>query len=173
MRVGSRTDARQQALSQAAQAQRHHPVAHRVSLAVGTAVHQKFVYWFQVLAGAVEAPARFGCDTSFHFNGHQALAGRIDDQVNLGAVAAAVETELCVPWCGIEQGFNRKAFPTVAHHRVRQQGVVRTQPQQGVQQAAVAHVDLGGLDQALAQRGTDLRTTGSFNAIFGRNIGFV
>lgn len=41
-----------------------------------------------------KTPARLGMDAFLHFNSHQAKAGHINQQIDLGTVAAAVETEL-------------------------------------------------------------------------------
>ncbi|MDP2980233.1 MAG: hypothetical protein Q8N48_15560, partial [Thiobacillus sp.] len=71
-----------QAMCQAHQPHSHHPIPDRVSLTICPAMHQKFVGRLQVFAGAVKAPARFGVGAFLHFNGHQAKAMGIDQQVD-------------------------------------------------------------------------------------------
>ena len=81
------------------------------------------------------------------------MLSALQHQVDLGAVVGAVEVRAVSVAGALDQRFQRKAFVAGTGHGVAQQVVLGAQTQQRVDQAAIAHIDLGCAHQAFADVG--------------------
>ena len=109
--------------------------------------------WLDVRTGQVEAPPHLGGERTLDLDGPTFAFGVVDHQIDFRAGAGAVEVRLCEWGQHAEKGLDDVAFPALAHHRVPGELFQRRDAQQGVYQAAVAHIHLRGLHQPLADVG--------------------
>src|SRR3990167_4303895 len=101
----------------------------------------------KVGAGGVKTALHLGCQAALDLNRPQTAIRPGQQQVNLGTAAGTVKIALYTLWGTGEQIFDDEAFPTLAEHGVGEQGFLVRDSQQGVDQAAVAYINLGRFDQ--------------------------
>src|SRR5690606_5957351 len=79
--------------------------------------------------------------------------GQEKQEIDLRTGSGAIEMGGGAGRCRSQKVLDREAFPAGADHRMGQELVERPDAQQRMQDAAVAHIDLRRLDQALADIG--------------------
>ncbi len=125
----------------------------RYAVALLPGIDDEFACGGEVVAGGMKTAFDFGAEAALDFDGPQAAVGPGQQQVDFGAAAGAVEVALCRVAGADEQVFDDETFPAMTDDRVRQQGFLVGDCEQGMGQAAVSHVYLGRFDQALAEVG--------------------
>ena len=111
---------------------------------------------FDVAAGVVEAAARTGGQAELDLDGPGlAPARQLEHQVDLGAGLGAKEARRRTGGHRGQQVLDHEPFPAGAGHGMAGEGVVVFDAEQGVDQTAVPDVDLGRLDQPLADVGVE------------------
>jgi hypothetical protein len=104
----------------------------------------------EVRKGGVEAAFQLWRQAALDLNCPLAPAWPAEHQVDLGAAAGPVEARFDVAASQRGEVLDRHSLPARARHQVAEDRLLVGKAEKGVEEAAVAHVDLGRADQALA-----------------------
>ena len=106
-------------------------------------VHHPFAGGLQVITGTVKTAFHLGVAAALDLDGPQLTVGPRQQQVNFSATAGAVIKPADVGRRTRQNAFDAIAFPAGAQDHVREQCFVGLDVQQRMDQAAVAHINLG------------------------------
>ena len=124
------------------------PVVERKSL--GAWVHVESLLRVEIGAGGMEAALDLRSHGAFDFDGRQFSARKREKKVHLGPVGSSIVVCLgSVRRCG-DQSLNNKTLPGLTNDRMTEQSFLIPNAEQRMRYAAIAHVDLGRLDEPFA-----------------------
>src|SRR5690606_11453161 len=106
-------------------------------------VDQQLPLGLYIIRACVEPARDLWRSRAFDLNGPDVATRQTQDQVNFSASRGAIEEGLRASGCCGEQGLDAEPLPTAADDGMPEQTLGRPEPQEGMHDPAVPHIDLG------------------------------
>jgi hypothetical protein len=121
--------------------------------AFNTRLHDQATHWFEIIAGDVEPALHLGREAAFDLDCPELATRKFQQKVDLCSGGRAIVERRSPRWRAGDQCLDNEALPARPNDRVIMESVSRRDRQQRVKNAAISQIDLGRLDQTLAENG--------------------